>query len=67
MGKSRQFSIEPQEPRPDTRSQYDRFVQLARELGADDDEDKSAFKEKLGVIARQKLKGEPKRNSKKKD
>ncbi len=57
MGKSRQFSIEPQEPRPDTRSQHDRFVQLARDLGADENE--ATFKEKLGEIARQKAKDGP--------
>jgi hypothetical protein len=33
-------------------TQYDRFVETARKLGANEDE--AAFKEKLGVIARQK-------------
>jgi hypothetical protein len=35
-------------------SQRDRFIETARALGADEDE--TAFKEKLTVIARQKVK-----------
>ncbi len=35
--------------------QRDRFVEAAKELGADDDE--ATFKAKLAVIARQKPKG----------
>ncbi len=40
------------------KSQRDRFIEAARELGADDDE--ATFKAKLAVIARQKPKDEPK-------
>ena len=39
---------------PDQRS---RFIEAARELGADDDE--ATFKAKLGAIARQKAKDAP--------
>jgi len=38
-------------------AQRDRFIEAARELGADEDE--ATFKAKLAVIARQKPKGEP--------
>ncbi len=38
--------------------QRDRFAEAARSLGSDEDE--AAFKAKLGVIARQKPKDEPK-------
>lgn len=41
----------------DAATQRERFIEAARELGADDDE--AAFKEKLAVIARQKVKDEP--------
>lgn len=44
-------------PPEDTRPQRDRFIEAARELGADDDE--ATFKAKLAVIARQKPKDEP--------
>ena len=47
----------PGHPEPDARSQHDKFVEIARELGADEDE--AAFKEKLAVIARQKPKDAP--------
>jgi len=40
------------------KDQIDRFREAARSLGADEDE--AAFKAKLGVIARQKPKEEPK-------
>ena len=39
-------------------SQIERFRETARAIGADEDE--AAFKAKLGVIARQKPKDEPK-------
>ena len=39
---------------PDTHTQAQRFIEAARELGADDDE--ATFRAKLGVIARQKVK-----------
>ena len=39
---------------PIAQSQHERFVEAARKLGTDEDE--AAFKEKLGVIARQKPK-----------
>lgn len=42
-----------------------RFIETARVLGADEDE--AAFKAKLAVIARQKLKGEPTREIAKKE
>ena len=42
------------EPSP---SQRDRFIEAARQLGADEDE--AAFKAKLAQIARQKPKDEP--------
>ncbi len=42
----------------DISPQADRFIETARALGADEDE--AAFKAKLGVIARQKPKDEPK-------
>ncbi len=38
--------------------QRTRFIEAARELGADEDE--ATFKAKLGVIARQKPKDKPK-------
>ena len=38
-------------------SQRDRFIETARALGADEDE--AAFKAKLAVIARQKVKSVP--------
>ena len=38
----------------DAKSQRDRFIETARQLGADEDE--AAFKAKLAVIARQKPK-----------
>jgi aminoglycoside/choline kinase family phosphotransferase len=41
------------------KEQLNRFIETARKLGADEDE--ATFKKKLGVIARQKLKNEPKR------
>jgi hypothetical protein len=42
-------------PRPsDGKTQSERFIEMARELGCDEDED--AFKAKLGVIARHKPK-----------
>lgn len=40
----------------DTRTQAQRFIEAARELGADEDE--ATFKAKLAVIARQKPKDE---------
>ncbi len=40
------------------KSQRDRFIETARQLGADENE--AAFKEKLAVIARQKPKDAPK-------
>ncbi len=45
----------PREP-DDRLSQRDRFIEAARQLGAD--EDKTAFKAKLAQIARQKPKGD---------
>lgn len=42
---------------PGTTSQRDRFIETARALGADEDE--TAFKAKLAVIARQKPKDVP--------
>jgi hypothetical protein len=42
---------------PDAKPQSERFVEMARELGCDEDE--TAFKEKLAQIARHK----PKANS----
>jgi hypothetical protein len=41
----------------DTRPQRERFIEAARELGADDDE--ATFKAKLAAIARQKPKDKP--------
>ncbi len=38
-------------------NQRDRFIEAARELGADEDE--ATFKAKLGAIARQKVKDVP--------
>ena len=43
----------------DNRSQVDRFREIAKKLGCDEDE--AAFDEKLRVIAKQKPKEEPKR------
>ena len=43
----------------DDASQMDRFKEMARHLGCDEDE--AAFKAKLAVIARQKVKVEPAR------
>jgi hypothetical protein len=40
----------------DTRTQSERFIETARELGCDEDD--SAFKAKLKVIAQQKPKDE---------
>ena len=39
------------------KNQTERFKETARKLGCDEDE--AAFKEKLGVIARQKSKDKP--------
>lgn len=39
------------------KKQSDRFIETARALGCDEDE--AAFKAKLAVIARQKLKSDP--------
>ncbi len=47
------------------KSQQDRFIEAARELGADEDE--STFKAKLATIARQKVKEEPDQPSKQDD
>jgi|HubBroStandDraft_2_1064218.scaffolds.fasta_scaffold3288559_2 hypothetical protein len=45
-------------PRPSDEKPFaERFQEMARELGCDEDED--AFKAKLGQIARQKPKAEP--------
>lgn len=41
---------------PTDKSQSDRFIEAARQLGADEDE--AAFKAKLAQIARQKPKGD---------
>ena len=41
----------PEEP---AKSQCDRFIEMARELGSDEDE--AAFKAKLALIAQHKLK-----------
>ena len=49
MGKSRQFSIEPGQALPDPRSQHDKFVEIARELGADGDD--STLDRVLGKVA----------------
>lgn len=38
-------------------NQRDRFIEAAREMGAEDDE--ATFKAKLGAIARQKVKDVP--------
>ncbi len=38
-----------------TEGQRDRFIEIARKLGTDEDE--AVFKEKLGAIARQKPRG----------
>ncbi len=45
------------EPNANNQTQRDRFVEAARDLGADDDE--ATFKAKLAQIARQKVKDEP--------
>ena len=42
---------------PSKKSQRDRFIEAARELGCDEDEE--TFKAKLAVIARQKPKDAP--------
>lgn len=42
--------------KPDLNAQRQRFIETARELGADEDE--AAFKERLAQIARQKPKDE---------
>ncbi len=63
MGKSRDFAVEhesggaPEKAR-DSASQRQAFIDAARELGCDEDE--TAFRDKLRVIARQKPKDEPK-------
>jgi hypothetical protein len=44
---------------PNEKPLIERFQEMARELGCDEDED--AFKAKLGQIARRKPKGEPKK------
>jgi hypothetical protein len=45
-------------PRPsDGKTQSERFIEMARELGCDEDE--AAFKAKLAGIVRQKPKDEP--------
>ena len=49
------ISMRPNKPdRPIVKPQSDRFIELARELGCDEDE--AAFKAKLRQIARQKPK-----------
>lgn len=44
-----------QSKQPDEVSQHDRFIEAARQLGADEDE--AAFKAKLAAVARHKPKG----------
>ena len=44
-------------PKHSDDTQRARFIEAARELGADEDE--ATFKAKLGVIARQKVKDAP--------
>jgi hypothetical protein len=48
----------PKSPPPDNSDQSRRFIETARALGVDADEDR--FRDKLRVIARQKPKDEPK-------
>ena len=51
-------------PRPsDGKTQSERFIEMARELGCDEDE--AAFREKLGQIARHKPAGVPPTDAKK--
>lgn len=45
----------------DTRTQSERFIETAKELGADEDIDR--FRQKLRVIAQQKPKDQPKPTS----
>ena len=53
--------MRPNKPdRPIVKPQSDRFIELARELGCDEDE--AAFKAKLGKIAQQKPKDQPDHN-----
>ena len=52
-------------PKLTSEEQHARFIETARQLGADEDE--TAFKEKLAVIARQKPKEPPKVKRNKKD
>jgi hypothetical protein len=47
--------------RMDRATKSERFKQMARELGSDEDE--AAFREKLRVIAKQKPKDEPKKKA----
>lgn len=49
--------VKPKTKGDEGRPQIDRFRETASELGCDEDE--AAFKEKLGQIARQKLKDGP--------
>lgn len=43
--------------KPDTETQFDRFIETARRLGADENE--AAFQAKLATIAKQKPKDVP--------
>jgi hypothetical protein len=47
---------------PNEKSQSERFIQMARELGCDEDEE--AFLEKLGQIAQHKPKDKSKKSTK---
>ncbi len=49
--------MSPKQPSDTQNSQKQRFIEAARQLGADEDE--AGFKAKLAVIARQKVKDEP--------
>ncbi len=62
MAKSREFSIEPGQPKRDVRSQHEKFVAIARVLGCDENE--AAFDEKLKSIAKQKPKDEAPKSDK---
>jgi hypothetical protein len=46
-------------PDPNARPQIERFREMARELGCDEDED--AFKAKLAQVMRHRLKVEPRK------
>jgi len=51
------------QPAPDQKTQSERFIEMARELGCDEDE--ATFRKKLGQIARVKLKDDESRKPEK--